>query len=118
VGVAIDTLQDMETVFAGISLTKVSISMTINAPAAILVAMYRAVGEKQGVSPQELDGTVQNDVLKEYVARGTCIFPPRWARCAASYAKSSATASRRASSSTAFQHQRRHAHVAGKSKGP
>ena len=77
VGVAIDTLRDMETVFDGIPLDKVSTSMTINAPAAILVAMYQAVGEKQGVAPQELQGTVQNDILKEYVARGTYIFPPR-----------------------------------------
>ena len=77
VGVAIDTLRDMETVFDGIPLEKVSTSMTINAPAAILVAMYQAVGEKQGVAPQELQGTVQNDILKEYVARGTYIFPPR-----------------------------------------
>ena len=77
VGVAIDTLRDMETVFDGIPLDKVSTSMTINAPAAILVAMYQAVGEKQGVAPQELEGTVQNDILKEYVARGTYIFPPR-----------------------------------------
>ena len=77
VGVAIDTLRDMETVFDGIPLEKVSTSMTINAPAAILVAMYQAVGEKQGVAPQELEGTVQNDILKEYVARGTYIFPPR-----------------------------------------
>jgi methylmalonyl-CoA mutase N-terminal domain/subunit len=77
VGVAIDTLRDMETVFDGIPLERVSTSMTINAPAAILVAMYQAVGEKQGVAPQELQGTVQNDVLKEYVARGTYIFPPR-----------------------------------------
>jgi methylmalonyl-CoA mutase N-terminal domain/subunit len=77
VGVAIDTLRDMETVFDGIPLQKVSTSMTINAPAAILVAMYQAVGEKQGVPPSDLQGTVQNDVLKEYVARGTYIFPPR-----------------------------------------
>jgi methylmalonyl-CoA mutase N-terminal domain/subunit len=77
VGVAIDTLRDMETVFDGIPLERVSSSMTINAPAAILVAMYQAVGEKQGVASQELQGTVQNDVLKEYVARGTYIFPPR-----------------------------------------
>jgi len=77
VGVAIDTLRDMETVFDGIPLEKVSTSMTINAPAAILVAMYQAVGEKQGVAPQELEGTAQNDILKEYVARGTYIFPPR-----------------------------------------
>lgn len=76
VGVAIDSLEDMETVFSGIPLDKVSTSMTINAPAAVLLAMYQAVGEKQGVSPVKLQGTVQNDVLKEYVARGTYIFPP------------------------------------------
>ncbi len=66
----------MEVVFDGIPLGKVSTSMTINAPAAILLAMYQAVGEKQGVSPDKLSGTVQNDILKEYVARGTYIFPP------------------------------------------
>lgn len=76
VGVAIDSLQDMETVFSGIPLDKVSTSMTINAPAAVLLAMYQAVGEKQGVAPNKLQGTVQNDILKEYVARGTYIFPP------------------------------------------
>ena len=76
VGVAIDSLEDMEVVFNGIPLDKVSTSMTINAPAAILLAMYQAVGEKQGVSPDKLSGTVQNDILKEYVARGTYIFPP------------------------------------------
>lgn len=76
VGVAIDSLEDMEVVFDGIPLGKVSTSMTINAPAAILLAMYQAVGEKQGVSPDKLSGTVQNDILKEYVARGTYIFPP------------------------------------------
>ncbi len=77
VGVAIDTLADMETLFAGIPLDKVSTSMTINATAAVLLAMYVAVGEKQGVAPEALDGTIQNDILKEYVARGTYIFPPR-----------------------------------------
>ena len=77
VGVAIDSLQDMEALFDGIPLNKVSTSMTINAPAAIMLAMYQAVGEKQGVASTELEGTVQNDVLKEYVARGTYIFPPR-----------------------------------------
>jgi methylmalonyl-CoA mutase N-terminal domain/subunit len=77
VGVAIDSLHDMETLFDGIPLDKVSTSMTINAPAAVLVAMYIAVGEKQGVSKAQLMGTAQNDVLKEYVARGTYIFPPR-----------------------------------------
>ena len=77
VGVAIDTLADMEALFEGIPLDKVSTSMTINAPASILLAMYVAVGEKQGVDPQRLTGTIQNDILKEYVARGTYIFPPR-----------------------------------------
>jgi len=77
VGVAIDSLRDMEVLFEAIPLEKVSTSMTINAPAAVLVAMYIAVGERQGLSPAALAGTVQNDVLKEYVARGTYIFPPR-----------------------------------------
>ena len=76
VGVAIDSLYDMETLFAGIPLDKVSTSMTINAPAAVMLAMYIVAAEKQGVSPEKLNGTVQNDVLKEYVARGTYIFPP------------------------------------------
>lgn len=76
VGVAIDSLRDMEITFRDIPLDKVSTSMTINAPAALLVAMYVAVGEQQGVPPSALTGTVQNDVLKEYVARGTYIFPP------------------------------------------
>jgi len=76
VGVAIDTLADMETLFAGIPLDRVSTSMTINAPAAVLLAMYIAVAEKQGVSPARLSGTIQNDILKEYAARGTYIFPP------------------------------------------
>lgn len=77
VGVAIDTLADMETLFDGIPLDKVSTSMTINAPAAVLLAMYIAVAEKQGVSSNQISGTIQNDILKEYVARGTYIFPPR-----------------------------------------
>ncbi len=77
VGVAIDTLADMETLFEGIPLDKVSTSMTINATAAVLLAMYIAVAEKQGVAPNSLDGTIQNDILKEYVARGTYIFPPK-----------------------------------------
>ena len=77
VGVAIDSLEDMEAVFDGIPLDKVSTSMTINAPAAILVAMYIAVAEKQGVASSDITGTAQNDVLKEYVARGTYIYPPR-----------------------------------------
>ncbi|MDZ7376961.1 MAG: methylmalonyl-CoA mutase family protein, partial [candidate division KSB1 bacterium] len=77
VGVAIDTLEDMETLFAGIPLDKVSTSMTINAPAAVLLAMYIVVAERQGVAASQLSGTIQNDILKEYVARGTYIFPPR-----------------------------------------
>ncbi len=76
VGVAISSLEDMETLFDGIPLDKVSTSMTINAPAAVLLAMYVAVGKKQGVDPAKLRGTVQNDILKEYIARGTYIFPP------------------------------------------
>ena len=76
VGVAIDSLADMETLMAGIPLDKVSTSMTINAPAAVLLAMYIAVAEKQGVAPTALRGTIQNDILKEYAARGTYIFPP------------------------------------------
>jgi methylmalonyl-CoA mutase N-terminal domain/subunit len=77
VGVAIDSLADMEAMFEGIPLDKVSTSMTINAPAPMLVAMYIAVAEKQGVPSGEVMGTAQNDVLKEYVARGTYIYPPR-----------------------------------------
>jgi methylmalonyl-CoA mutase, N-terminal domain len=77
VGVAIDTLADMETLFAEIPLDRVSTSMTINATAAILLAMYIVVAEKQGVPASKLEGTIQNDVLKEYIARGTYIFPPR-----------------------------------------
>jgi methylmalonyl-CoA mutase N-terminal domain/subunit len=77
VGVAIDTLEDMEILFKGIPLDKVSTSMTINSTAPILLAMYIALAKKQGVDPAKLDGTVQNDVLKEYIARGTHIFPPR-----------------------------------------
>ena len=76
VGVAISSLADMETLLEGIPLDRVSISMTINAPAAILLAMVIAVAKKQGVSLERLRGTVQNDILKEYVARGTYIFPP------------------------------------------
>ncbi|HEY85197.1 MAG TPA: methylmalonyl-CoA mutase family protein, partial [Chloroflexi bacterium] len=76
VGVSISSLEDMETLFDGIPLDKVSTSMTINAPAAILLAMYIAVGKKQGVEPTQLRGTIQNDILKEYVARGTYIYPP------------------------------------------
>ncbi len=76
VGVAIDSLADMEILFDGIPMDKVSTSMTINAPAAVLLAMYVAVAEKQGVGADKLNGTIQNDILKEYVARGTYIFPP------------------------------------------
>ena len=76
-GVNISVLQDMETLFDGIPLDKVTTSMTINAPAQILLAMYVAVSEKQGVAQAQLGGTIQNDILKEYVARGMYIFPPR-----------------------------------------
>jgi len=77
VGVAIDSLQDMETLFDGIPLDKVSTSMTINSTAIILLTMYMAVAEKQGVEVKALSGTIQNDILKEYFARGTYIFPPK-----------------------------------------
>lgn len=77
VGVAIDSLEDMEVLFDKIPLDKVSTSMTINAPAAVLLAMYMVVAEKQGVSPDKLTGTIQNDILKEYIARGTYIYPPK-----------------------------------------
>ncbi len=77
VGVAIDTLEDMEKLLDGIPLDKVSTSMTINAPASILLCMYLAVGEKQGVPFEKITGTIQNDILKEYIARGTYIFPPK-----------------------------------------
>src|SRR5512136_53610 len=76
VGVAVDSLADMETLFEGIPLDKVSTSMTINATASVLLCMYIAVAEAQGVAPKQLTGTIQNDILKEYVARGTYIFPP------------------------------------------
>jgi len=75
-GVAIDSLADMETVFDGIPLDEVSTSMTINAPASVLLAMYIAVGDQQGVDREELRGTIQNDILKEYIARNTYIYPP------------------------------------------
>ena len=77
VGVSISSLRDMEILFQEIPLNKVSTSMTINSPAAILLAMYIAVAKKQGVSENQLRGTIQNDILKEYVARGTYIFPPQ-----------------------------------------
>ena len=77
VGVTINSLEDFERVFNGIPLDKISTSMTINAPTSIILAMYIAVAEKQGISPETLRGTVQNDILKEYIARGTYIFPPK-----------------------------------------
>src|SRR5580698_6981560 len=77
VGVAIDSLEDMEALFEGIPLERVSTSMTINATAAILLALYVAVARKQGANLQKLSGTVQNDILKEYIARGTFIYPVR-----------------------------------------
>ena len=77
VGVSISSLADMELLFDGIPLDRVSTSMTINAPAAVLLAMYIAVARKQDVPPEKLRGTIQNDILKEYVARGTYIFPPK-----------------------------------------
>jgi methylmalonyl-CoA mutase N-terminal domain/subunit len=77
VGVAIDSLDDMRTLFDGIPLDEVSTSMTINAPAALLLLLYQLVAEEQGVDPARLTGTIQNDVLKEYIARGTYIYPPK-----------------------------------------
>ena len=77
VGVAIDTLADMEILFDKIPLDKVSTSMTINAPASVLLAMYIAVSEKQGIGKDKISGTIQNDILKEYIARGTYIYPPK-----------------------------------------
>jgi methylmalonyl-CoA mutase N-terminal domain/subunit len=77
VGVAIDSLEDMATLFDGIPLDKVTTSMTINAPASVLLLLYELVAERQGVSADQLGGTIQNDILKEYAARGTYIFPPR-----------------------------------------
>ena len=77
VGVAIDSIDDMRTLFDGIPLGEVSTSMTINAPAALLLLLYQLVGEEQGVDPAKLTGTIQNDVLKEYIARGTYIYPPK-----------------------------------------
>ncbi|MFF4700984.1 acyl-CoA mutase large subunit family protein [Streptomyces chattanoogensis] len=77
VGVAVDSAEDMRVLFGGIPLDRVSTSMTINAPAALLLLLYQLVGEEQGVKPHQLTGTVQNDILKEYIARGTYIFPPK-----------------------------------------
>src|SRR5690349_3647506 len=79
VGVAICSVEDMERLFDGIDLTKISTSMTINATASILLALYVAVARRQGADIRKLSGTVQNDVLKEYIARGTYIYPPRQA---------------------------------------
>src|ERR1700693_4360659 len=79
VGVAIDSIEDMERLFAGIDLTKISTSMTINATGSILLALYIAVARRQGGDIRKLSGTVQNDVLKEYIARGTYTYPPRQA---------------------------------------
>ncbi|HVS67748.1 MAG TPA: methylmalonyl-CoA mutase family protein, partial [Mycobacteriales bacterium] len=77
VGVAIDSIDDMRVLFDGIPLDQVSTSMTINAPASLLLLLYQLVGEEQGVASSALTGTIQNDVLKEYIARGTYIFPPK-----------------------------------------
>ncbi|MCR8526258.1 methylmalonyl-CoA mutase family protein, partial [Escherichia coli] len=76
VGVAIDSLDDMRRLFADIPLDQVSTSMTINAPAAVLLLLYQLVAEEHGIDPAVLTGTIQNDVLKEYIARGTYIYPP------------------------------------------
>ncbi|MBA3470702.1 MAG: methylmalonyl-CoA mutase, partial [Herpetosiphonaceae bacterium] len=77
VGVAIDTVEDMAALLHAIPLDKVSTSMTINAPASVLLLLYELVGERQGVASNLLTGTIQNDILKEYAARGTYIYPPR-----------------------------------------
>jgi len=77
VGVSVNSLNDFEEVFHGIPLEDISTSMTINAPTSVLLAMYIAIGEMQGLKPEQLTGTVQNDILKEYIARGTYIFPPK-----------------------------------------
>src|SRR6059058_5393584 len=77
VGVAIDSIDDMRLLFDGIPLDQVSTSMTINAPASVLLLLYQLVAEEQGVASSALTGTIQNDVLKEYIARGTYIYPPK-----------------------------------------
>src|SRR3569833_3008926 len=77
VGVAIDSIEDMRLLFDGIPLDQVSTSMTINAPATVLLLLYQLVAEEQGVPGDKLTGTIQNDILKEYIARGTYIFPPK-----------------------------------------
>ena len=92
-GVAIDTIDDMRRVFDGIPLADVSTSMTINAPAAVLLLLYELVGEEQGVAAEHLTGTTQNDVLKEYIARGNFIYPPVPVRCSAATPCSSPTSS-------------------------
>src|SRR5512136_779893 len=79
VGVAIDSIEDMQRLFDGIDLERISTSMTINATAAILLALYIAVAKRAGADVRKLSGTVQNDILKEYIARGTYIYPPRQA---------------------------------------
>src|ERR687893_2950994 len=79
VGVAIDSIEDMRTLLRGIPLDEVSTSMTINAPASVLLLLYQLVGEEQGVPSEKLRGTVQNDILKEYIARGNFIYPPEGA---------------------------------------
>ena len=76
-GVAVDSIEDMEVLFEGIPLAEVSTSMTINSTAIVLLALYVAVAKRQGTPPSELRGTVQNDILKEYIARGTYIYPPK-----------------------------------------
>src|SRR5450755_1305947 len=77
VGVAIDSIDDMRTLLGGIPLDSVSVSMTINAPAAVLLLLYQLVAEEQGTTSGRLSGTIQNDILKEYIARGTYIYPPQ-----------------------------------------
>src|SRR5436305_13572376 len=79
VGVAIDSIDDMQRLFDGIDLAKISTSMTINATASILLALYLAVAKRNGADAKKLSGTVQNDILKEYISRGTYIFPPQQA---------------------------------------
>src|SRR5438045_5338820 len=79
VGVAIDSIEDMQRLFEGIDLEKISTSMTINATAIILLALYVAVAKRNSANPHKLSGTVQNDILKEYIARGTYIYPPQYA---------------------------------------
>ena len=98
VGVAIDSIEDMRVLFGGIPLGEVSTSMTINAPAAVLLLLYQLVAEEQGVPATALTGTIQNDMLKEYIARGTYIYPP--ARRCGSSPTSSATAAPRSRSGT------------------